>query len=900
MPDSQPRRSARLAACGLALACTMFVVFGARASAAPEASDRAAAPAVRQAQVLEAEQTGVPSPVGLAFSARGNSFYVVGAGPGAGPPTETDVVRLTPSALRPDSDRAGLARIAAALQDPINMAYDVRRDRLLLLGQAGELLELQASPQGDLDPKTLNRRDAGRFGLRDPQGLAVDPVSGTVFILDANLPRLVRLEPAADGWFEGALSSEVDLRPTGVGGVRGLALDPSSGHLQLRSGQTLHELTTAGEMVASRDLSGLELSAPQAMAFAPSGDLTDDPAQMSVYVADSGTAQGTGQIVELALSPLAAIAAIDFTASLVNTIDTAGFSPPSPDPSGLTYLPPPRNTLLLTDGEVEETVNNITHFQGVNVWETTLGGNVVNTGNVSKVGYQGAPPPVPMTQEPVGVTWEPSTGHYFVSEDGGKRVYNVDPGADGKLGTSGDSWTFFSTLANGNTNSDPEGIAYDTAQNHLFVADGVNAEVYEYTTSGTLLGHFDVARYGVGDPETVEYNAVSDTLFVLSNRQSGPIIVETTKSGALLQTIDVSSAADFKPAGLAYAPASNGTGVKRFYFVDRGIDNNNDPRIIDGKIFEFSAPSTGPPVNNAPFVDAGPDQTIALPANATLDGTVTDDGLPNPPGAVTTTWTKASGPGTVTFGNANAVDTIAGFSAAGTYVLRLEATDSVLTSNDTVTITVSVTADLIFADGFESGSFSAWSASKTGVGDLSVTSTAALLGTFGMQGVINDNTSIFVTDSRPSAESRYRARSYFDPNSIPMATNDRHYIFHGRNAAGARVLRVEFRWTGTQYEIRAALAQDTTSFTSTAWFAISDAPHPIELDWQASTAPGANNGSLTLWIDGLQRASLTGVDNDTRRVDDVRLGAVAGIDTGTRRTYYFDDFASRRVMFIGP
>ena len=876
----------------------MFVVFGARASAAPEASGQAAAPAVRQAQVLEAEQTGVPSPVGLAFSARGNSFYVVGAGPRAGPPTDTDVVRLTPSALRPDSDRAGSARIAAALEDPINMAYDARRDRLLLLGHAGMLLELQAGPQGDLDPKTLNRRNAGRFGLRDPQGLAVDPVSGTVFILDANLPRLVRVEPGADGDLDTAVTFDVDLGPSKVDNVRGLAFDASSGHLHLRSGGRLVELTTAGEVVASRDLAGLELTNPEGMVVAPSGDLTDDPAQTSVYVADSGSAQSTGRIAELSLEALPAAAAIDFVAELKHTIDTAAFSPPgtppSPDPSGLTYLPT-TNTLLMTDGEVEETVNGITHFQGVNVWEMTLGGTVVDTANISKV----APTSTPMTQEPVGVTWEPSTGHYFISEDGGKRVYNLNPGADGEIGTTGDSWTFWSTTANGNTNADPEGIAYDTSQNHLFVADGVNAEIYEYTTTGTLLGHFDVQAYGVGDPETVEYNADSDTLFVLSNRQSGPIIVETTKAGALLQTIDVSAAADRKPAGLAYAPASDGSGAKRFYFADRGIDNNNDPNIIDGKIFEFTAPSTGPPVNSAPFVNAGPDQTISLLANASLDGTVTDDGLPNPPGAVTTTWAMVSGPGTVTFGNPNVVDTSASFSAAGPYVLRLLADDSVLTANDTVTITVAVIADLIFADGFESGSFSAWSASKTGGGDLSVTSTAALLGTFGMQGVINDNTSIFVTDSRPSAESRYRARFYFDPNSIAMATSDRHYIFHGRNAAGARVLRVEFRWTGTQYEIRAALARDTTSFTNTAWFAISDAPHPIELDWQASTAPGANNGSLTLWIDGLQKANLTGVDNDTRRVDDVRLGAVAGIDTGTRGTYYFDAFESRRVTFIG-
>ena len=63
-----------------------------------------------------------------------------------------------------------------------------------------------------------------------------------------------------------------------------------------------------------------------------------------------------------------------------------------------------------------------------------------------------------------------------------------------------------------------------------------------------------------------------------------------------------------------------------------------------------------PPANTVPVVDAGADQVVTLPAAASLDGTVTDDGLPNPPGAVTVTWSKASGPGTVTFAEAGAVD----------------------------------------------------------------------------------------------------------------------------------------------------------------------------------------------------------------------------------------------------
>jgi hypothetical protein len=100
--------------------------------------------------------------------------------------------------------------------------------------------------------------------------------------------------------------------------------------------------------------------------------------------------------------------------------------------------------------------------------------------------------------------------------------------------------------------------------------------------------------------------------------------------------------------------------------------------------------------NTAPSVSAGPDQTISSLASAVLDGTVTDDGLPNPPGAVTTLWTKASGPGTVTFGSATAVDTTATFSVAGTYVLRLTANDGALASSGELTVTATA-ATLYFA-----------------------------------------------------------------------------------------------------------------------------------------------------------------------------------------------------------
>jgi hypothetical protein len=92
------------------------------------------------------------------------------------------------------------------------------------------------------------------------------------------------------------------------------------------------------------------------------------------------------------------------------------------------------------------------------------------------------------------------------------------------------------------------------------------------------------------------------------------------------------------------------------------------------------------PLGGVPYVNAGLDQTVVLPAAANLDGTAVDsDALPNP---LTVTWTMTSGPGTVTFGDANAVDTTASFSVEGTYVLRLTANDGLNVPFDEVTITV--------------------------------------------------------------------------------------------------------------------------------------------------------------------------------------------------------------------
>ena len=92
--------------------------------------------------------------------------------------------------------------------------------------------------------------------------------------------------------------------------------------------------------------------------------------------------------------------------------------------------------------------------------------------------------------------------------------------------------------------------------------------------------------------------------------------------------------------------------------------------------------------NTPPLVDAGPDQAITLPQDlVALAGTVADDGLPAG-GTLALSWTKLAGPGPVTFGDPSAASTSAQFVAAGTYLLRLTATDSQLAAYDDVTVVV--------------------------------------------------------------------------------------------------------------------------------------------------------------------------------------------------------------------
>ena len=209
--------------------------------------------------------------------------------------------------------------------------------------------------------------------------------------------------------------------------------------------------------------------------------------------------------------------------------------------------------------------------------------------------------------------------------------------------------------------------------------------------------------------------------------------------------------------------------------------------------------------------------------------------------------------------------------------------------------------DLIFKNGFDSGDLSRWSSSTTDGGNLSVGAAAAMGGTTsGLQALVNDTNSIFVQDDNPNAEKRYRVRFYFDPNGFDPGESQSHFRTRILIAQGSgfRLITVVLKRQLGAYSVEVRVRRNDGTRADTGFFPISDGPHFIEFDWQRATGPGAGDGSLQMWIDGGSVATLSGIDNDTVPIDQTRMGALS-VKTGAAGTLYYDQFESRRQVFIG-
>jgi hypothetical protein len=304
--------------------------------------------------------------------------------------------------------------------------------------------------------------------------------------------------------------------------------------------------------------------------------------------------------------------------ALVQTIATSAFSPPSPDPSGIVYLPA-EDRLLIADSEVDEPGL----YQGSNLFTATRAGSGLGSGTLLARGALAA-----TSKEPSGLAFNASSGTLYVADDDKDKISLVRPGPDGAHGTADDDVSAFKTSAFGSP--DPEDVAYDPATGDLFVCDGSGIEMYDVNpVNGTfgdgndIVTHFDLAQHGLADCEGLGIDTSRNALLALDWRTDG--IYELSKSGDLVRTLSLSAVPTTRSesADVTLAPTSDPTdrpAALSYWIVDRHEDNNaRTPPPNDGLLYEVSL-ATPPP----------PQRTLTVQVQGAGSGTVTGLGISCP------------------------------------------------------------------------------------------------------------------------------------------------------------------------------------------------------------------------------------------------------------------------------
>jgi hypothetical protein len=265
-------------------------------------------------------------------------------------------------------------------------------------------------------------------------------------------------------------------------------------------------------------------------------------------------------------------------AQLVRMSPTSVWSPPSPDPTGLTYNPKKR-FLMISDSEVDE--DGLWHAR--NLFIAGRKGGLVSTRRVTKA-----------TIEPEGIAWDSRTRTLLVADDDLDAVFRFKPGGDGKIGTRDDKVAkLLNTRRFGSY--DPEGLDFRAKKKTIILSDATDNKIYKirrgrdlrWGTRDDLVTKFGTGKYGYNDPEGVKFDPVTQHLFMVDSGKK--FILETTWTGRIIRKI----ATPFCMAGchlsdLMFAPGTDGS-RRRLYLTDRGRDNDTFPDPADyndGKIYQ--------------------------------------------------------------------------------------------------------------------------------------------------------------------------------------------------------------------------------------------------------------------------------------------------------------------------
>ena len=594
-------------------------------------------------QTIYTGEFGVNFPVGFAYNPSSSDFLV----------WQTASNPSAPIRIKGYGISAEKANLPSGVADSPTAAF---------IPSTGELVWADSSSiqQTIMDnglTNAIHSLDIRSLAIETPTGLAVDPVSSAIYILDAQGPRIHVLKLGPDGSvIDLATHDIINLRKAALGisanqELKGLAFNPTTHSLFTVNTvqQEIYEISLNGDVLSRMDIGSIGLANIQGLNFAPSSDQTDDPAEQSLFVLDGGTEstspalQRSGQIVELTLTPTALPVGMTLQAAyMISTFNTGlpGWSPNSPDPAGVEYWPE-TGGLVISDSEVEEMP---VYYQDVNVFFTNLSG--VQNGTCDTTYF---------STEPSGIALNTANGRLFFSNDDARQVTEINVGPDG-IYCTGDDTKFTKNMTGylSADGSDPEDLAY--GDNMLFIAGGGDGEFFWFRLGpdgllGTVddgpVNQHDTDALGFSDVEGITYNDVNGTVFIISTAAADRYLGEFSLSGELLNAWDLGfmgTAANIR-SGLTLAPGSLNPEETHIYIVSRGIDNDfgpgNFPEEDDGKVWEISL---APPPTPTDTLLPSPTETVVPTATHTATHTASSTATHTATSTATPTATHTATP----------------------------------------------------------------------------------------------------------------------------------------------------------------------------------------------------------------------------------------------------------------
>jgi hypothetical protein len=236
----------------------------------------------------------------------------------------------------------------------------------------------------------------------------------------------------------------------------------------------------------------------------------------------------------------------------------------STDPSGIAYVP--GMGIFISDSEVEESP----FFRTTNLWKLQPDGTLIQSYSLLN-----------FTTEPTGLTFDPSTGRLYISDDDLFRVFWVDPANPTvKLGQSTDTRTL--------NIIDPEDVAVNPSNGHLFFSNGTGdsvaggpfgASIVETDPGVTKVFSVIHLPAEIKDPEALAYDAAHDLFYVGGGFSANIWVVN--RSGTILQVIDTL-------VGYRHEVNNTAAGVKDLVLAPSS-DPNDDPNKMNLYVADFGA-----------------------------------------------------------------------------------------------------------------------------------------------------------------------------------------------------------------------------------------------------------------------------------------------------------------------